>query len=157
MDTGAALPALMVDVTPASQPGEDQLDLSSLKGKPAVIYFYPKDDTPGCTTEGKDFAEHYDAFRKKGVTILGVSRDSLRKHASFKTKYDFPFELVSDPDETLCQAFGVMKMKNMYGKEHMGVERSTFLFASDGTLAQQWRGVKVPGHVEEVLAAAQAL
>lgn len=157
MDTGSALPALIVDITPASKPGADQLDLSSLKGKPVVIYFYPKDDTPGCTTEGKDFAEHYDEFRKKDVTILGVSRDSLRKHAAFRAKYDFPFELVSDPDETLCQAFSVMKMKNMYGKEHMGVERSTFLFGSDGTLARHWRGVKVPGHVEEVLAAVQAL
>lgn len=131
--------------------------LSALKGKKVVLYFYPKDDTPGCTTEGCDFAAAHKKFEKAGAVILGVSRDSLKSHQGFKSKMGFPFELISDPDEKLCEAFGVMKMKNMYGKQVRGVERSTFVIDADGKLRREWRGVKVPGHVDEVLAFVQSL
>jgi peroxiredoxin Q/BCP len=131
--------------------------LSALKGKTVVLYFYPKDSTPGCTTEGCDFAAAHKKFDKAGAVILGVSRDSLKSHANFKAKMDFPFELISDPDEKLCEAFGVMKMKNMYGKPVRGIERSTFVIDGDGKLRREWRGVKVPGHVAEVLAFVQSL
>jgi peroxiredoxin Q/BCP len=131
--------------------------LSALKGKTVVLYFYPKDSTPGCTTEGCDFAAAHKKFDKAGAVILGVSRDSLKSHANFKAKMDFPFELISDPDEKLCEAFGVMKMKNMYGKQVRGIERSTFVIDGDGKLRREWRGVKVPGHVAEVLAFVQSL
>lgn len=142
------------DFTAASTAGE--FSLAALRGTKLVLYFYPKDSTPGCTTEGNDFAATYEAFRAAGCEVIGVSRDSLKSHANFKAKQGFPFELISDPDEALCNAFGVMKMKNMYGKQVRGVERSTFLIDSQGRLAREWRGVKVPGHVNEVLAAAQA-
>ncbi len=122
-----------------------------------VLYFYPKDNTPGCTTEGAAFAEAYPKFRKAGATVVGVSRDSLRSHEGFKAKMAFPFELISDPDEALCEGFGVMKMKNMYGKQVRGVERSTFVIGADRTLLREWRGVKVPGHVDEVLQYVQSL
>jgi peroxiredoxin Q/BCP len=131
--------------------------LSALKGKTVVLYFYPKDSTPGCTTEGCDFAAAHKKFDKAGAVILGVSRDSLKSHANFKAKMAFPFELISDPDEKLCEAFGVMKMKNMYGKQVRGIERSTFVIDGDGKLRREWRGVKVPGHVAEVLAFVQSL
>jgi peroxiredoxin Q/BCP len=131
--------------------------LSALKGRRVVLYFYPKDSTPGCTTEGCDFAKAHKKFEKAGAVILGVSRDSLKSHANFKAKMDFPFELISDPDEKLCQAFGVMKMKNMYGKQVRGIERSTFVIDGEGKLRREWRGVKVPGHVDEVLAFVQSL
>jgi peroxiredoxin Q/BCP len=131
--------------------------LSALKGKHVVLYFYPKDSTPGCTTEGCDFAKAHKTFGKAGAVILGVSRDSLKSHANFKAKMDFPFELISDPDEKLCQAFGVMKMKNMYGKQVRGIERSTFVIDGEGKLRREWRGVKVPGHVDDVLAFVQSL
>ena len=127
------------------------LKLSDFGGRKLVLYFYPKDSTPGCTTEGADFAAAHAKFRKAGAEILGVSRDSLKSHASFKSKMSFPFELVSDPDEVLCLRFGVMKMKNMYGRQVRGVERSTFVIDGDGRLAREWRGVKVPGHVAAVL------
>ncbi|MGE0310455.1 MAG: peroxiredoxin [Lautropia sp.] len=120
-------------------------------GRIVVLYFYPKDNTPGCTTEGKDFAERHAAFEAAGATIYGVSRDSLKSHANFKAKMGFPFELISDPDEALCTRFDVMKMKNMYGKQVRGVERSTFVIGRDGKLVREWRGVKVPGHAQEVL------
>jgi peroxiredoxin Q/BCP len=133
------------------------LKLSALKGKKVVLYFYPKDNTPGCTTEGSDFAAAHSKFDKAGALILGVSRDSLKSHQNFKAKMDFPFELIADTDEALCQAFGVMKMKNMYGKQVRGIERSTFVIDGDGRLRREWRGVKVPGHVDEVLAFVQSL
>jgi peroxiredoxin Q/BCP len=131
--------------------------LSALKGRLVVLYFYPKDSTPGCTTEGCDFAAAQKKFEKAGAVILGVSRDSLKSHGNFKAKMGFPFELIADPDEKLCEAFGVMKMKNMYGKQVRGIERSTFVIDGEGKLRRQWRGVKVPGHVAEVLACVQSL
>jgi len=134
-----------------------RIRLSALKGKKVVLYFYPKDNTPGCTTEGGDFAAAHTQFAKAGAVILGVSRDSLKSHENFKAKMGFPFELVSDPDEELCEAFGVMKMKNMYGRQVRGVERSTFVIDGEGRLRREWRGVKVPGHVDEVLAFVQSL
>jgi peroxiredoxin Q/BCP len=123
----------------------------SLQGKNIVIYFYPKDNTPGCTTEGRDFRDSISAFSDANTVIFGVSRDSLKVHENFKKKHEFPFELISDPDETLCKLFDVIKLKKLYGKEYMGIERSTFLIDSLGTLKKEWRKVKVKGHVEEVL------
>jgi thioredoxin-dependent peroxiredoxin len=131
--------------------------LSALKGQQVVIYFYPKDSTPGCTTEGQGFRDQFAAFQAANTLIFGVSRDSLKAHENFKSKQAFPFELISDKDEALCQLFGVIKLKKLYGKEYLGIERSTFLLDSQGVLRQEWRGVKVPGHVDAVLAAAQAL
>ena len=137
--------------------GEQTVSLSQLKGKQVVIYFYPKDSTPGCTTEGQGFRDHYPAFQAANTEIFGVSRDSLKSHENFKAKQGFPFELLSDKDETLCQLFDVIKLKKLYGKEYLGVDRSTFLIDKEGVLRQEWRGVKVPGHVDAVLTAAQAL
>ncbi len=131
--------------------------LSEQNGRKVVLYFYPKDDTPGCTIEGAAFRDLAAQFRRAGAVIVGVSRDSLKSHERFKSKMQFPFELVCDADEKLCQQFGVIKMKNMYGKKVRGIERSTFLIDADGRLAREWRGVKVPGHAEEVLEAAKAL
>lgn len=130
---------------------------SSLLGKKTILYFYPKDNTPGCTQEGQDFRDAYQAFQQLDCQIFGVSRDSLRKHDNFRAKYDFPFELISDSDETLCQLFDVIKLKKLYGREYMGIERSTFLIDAEGKLAQRWRKVKVGGHVDDVLAACSAL
>ena len=118
-----------------------------------VLYFYPRDNTPGCTMEGTQFSALFKDFRKAGAIIVGVSRDSLKSHEAFKAKMAFPFELIADPDEKLCEAFDVIKMKNMYGRKVRGIERSTFLLGADGTLLHEWRGVKVPGHAEEVLKA----
>ena len=132
-------------------PDGGTVKVSDFAGRKLVLYFYPKDSTPGCTTEGADFAAAHGKFRKAGAEILGVSRDSLKSHANFKAKMSFPFELLSDPDEELCQRFGVMKMKNMYGRQVRGVERSTFVIDADGRLVREWRGVKVPGHVAKVL------
>jgi len=126
-------------------------------GSKLVLYFYPKDNTPGCTNESIAFSEHYKAFRKAGAEIVGVSRDSVKSHENFKAKYGFPFELISDPDEVLCGIFDVIKEKNMYGKKVLGVERSTFLIDAKGVLRQEWRKVKVAGHAEEVLEAVKAL
>ena len=120
-------------------------------GKNLVIYFYPKDSTPGCTTEGQDFRDNYKNFKKLNTDILGVSRDSLKSHENFKQKQSFPFELLSDPEEIMCKAFDVMKLKSMYGKEYIGVDRSTFLISSEGKIIKEWRSVKVKGHVDEVL------
>ncbi|MEO8675954.1 MAG: peroxiredoxin [Casimicrobiaceae bacterium] len=131
--------------------------LSAYKGHPVVLYFYPKDNTPGCTTEGADFRDLYTQFTKLRAVIAGVSRDSLKSHEGFKSKTDFPFELISDADEKLCAQFDVIKMKNMYGKKVRGIELSTFLIGPDGKLVQKWRGVKVPGHAEPVLAAVKAI
>ncbi|PLZ03629.1 peroxiredoxin [Burkholderia sp. WAC0059] len=131
--------------------------LSSLAGSAVVLYFYPKDNTPGCTTEGLRFRDLYPKFVKAGAQIVGVSRDSLRSHENFRTKLELPFPLVSDADEAVCALFGVIKMKKMYGKEVRGIERSTFLIDREGVLRREWRGVRVPGHVDEVLEAVQAL
>ncbi len=133
------------------------IDLASLAGKQVVLYFYPKDNTPGCTTEGQGFRDHHQAFLAANTLVFGVSRDSLKTHENFRAKQGFPFELISDKDEQLCQLFDVIKLKKLYGKEYLGVDRSTFLIDRNGVLRQEWRGVKVPGHVEAVLQAAQAL
>ena len=125
-------------------------DSSKIKGG-LVVYFYPKDSTPGCTTEGQDFRDNYKIFKKFKTEILGVSRDSIKSHENFKSKQSFPFELLSDPDEKMCKAFDVMKMKSMYGREYMGVDRSTFLINKEGQIVKEWRSVKVKGHVDEVL------
>jgi peroxiredoxin Q/BCP len=134
-----------------------QVALSALKGQQVVIYFYPKDSTPGCTTEGQGFRDQYTEFQAANTLIFGVSRDSLKAHENFKAKQQFPFELISDADEALCQLFAVIKLKKLYGKEYLGIERSTFLLDTAGVLRQEWRGIKVPGHVDAVLLAAQAL
>ncbi|WP_166359905.1 peroxiredoxin [Pseudomonas akapageensis] len=133
------------------------VSLSDLKGRQVVLYFYPKDSTPGCTTEGQGFRDQHEAFKAANTEIFGVSRDGLKSHENFKCKQAFPFELISDKDEALCQLFDVIKLKKLYGKEYMGVDRSTFLIDKDGVLRQQWRGVKVPGHVDAVLEQARAL
>jgi thioredoxin-dependent peroxiredoxin len=124
---------------------------SKAVGRKLVLYFYPKDNTPGCTTEGRDFASHYSKFRQAGCEVYGISRDSLKSHGNFRSKCEFPFDLLSDTEENVCGIFGVIKMKNMYGKQVRGVERSTFVFDREGKLAREWRGVKVPGHAQEVL------
>lgn len=131
--------------------GDKSFSLSSIAGKKLVIYFYPKDNTPGCTTEGQDFRDNFKVFSDLNCMIVGVSRDSLKSHESFKEKMQFPFELLSDEDETVCKLFDVIKMKNMYGKQVRGIERSTFVLDSGGVLRKEWRKVKVPGHVLEVL------
>lgn len=131
--------------------------LSDLKGKNVVIYFYPKDSTPGCTTEGQNFRDLYSEFQSNNTEIFGVSKDSMKRHDNFKAKQEFPFELISDPDEALCKHFDVIKLKKLYGKEYMGIERSTFLIDANGVLRNEWRKVKVKGHVDEVLEAVKAL
>jgi len=131
--------------------------LSEHAGHPVVLYFYPKDNTPGCTTEGTQFRDLYPRFEKLGAVVAGVSRDSLKSHENFKAKMGFPFPLLSDSDEALCTQFGVIKMKNMYGKKVRGIERSTFVVDKAGNLAREWRAVKVPGHAEEVLEFVKAL
>ncbi|RDS78862.1 peroxiredoxin [Dyella monticola] len=132
------------------------LKLDALKGQWVVIYFYPKDSTPGCTNEANDFRDLYPKFKKRHAEIIGVSRDSVKSHANFATKQELPFPLVSDPDETWCNTFDVIHEKVLYGKRHMGVVRSTFLIDPDGKLAAEWRGVKVPGHAQAVLDAIPA-
>jgi peroxiredoxin Q/BCP len=130
---------------------EGTFRLSDYAGRPVVLYFYPKDNTPGCTNEGLQFRDLHAQFQKVGAVIAGVSRDSLKSHASFKEKTGFPFPLLSDADEALCTQFAVVKLKNMYGKKVRGIERSTFVIDQAGRLAREWRGVKVPGHAQEVL------
>jgi peroxiredoxin Q/BCP len=137
------------DFSAASTGGE--VRLSKLKGRKLVLFFYPKDNTPGCTNEAGDFRDLHAAFAEAGAIVLGVSRDSLKSHEGFKGKLGLPYELVSDPDEALCEQFGVMKLKTMYGRQVRGIERSTFVIDTAGKLAHEWRGVKVPGHVAEVL------
>ena len=144
------------DFSAAATSGQT-ISLSALKGKQVVIYFYPQDSTPGCTTEGQGFRDHYAEFQAANTEIFGVSRDSLKSHENFKAKQAFPFELLSDKDEALCQLFDVIKLKKLYGKEYLGVDRSTFLIDRNGVLRHEWRGVKVPGHVEAVLEHARAL
>lgn len=137
--------------------GDKTLSLKDFKGSNLVIYFYPKDNTPGCTLEGKNFRDRIDAFHEANTAILGVSRDSVRMHENFKAKQEFPFDLLSDADEALCRQFDVIHEKNMYGRKVMGIVRSTFLIDGKGVLKEEWRKVRVKGHVEEVLAAAQSL
>ena len=131
--------------------------LSALAGKTLVLYFYPKDSTPGCTTEAQQFSALNDDFAKANAVIVGVSRDSLKSHDNFIAKQNIPYSLISDADEAVCELFGVMKLKNMYGKQVRGIERSTFVIDAKGKLVQEWRGVKVPGHAAEVLAFVQSL
>jgi len=140
------LPNIEVETT-----GGGRLRLSGLKGKNVVLYFYPKDDTPGCTTEGCDIRDRYPEFQRRDTVVLGVSRDGLESHEKFKAKFGFPFELVTDPNEKLCRSFDVIRKKSLYGKEYMGVDRSTFIFDKEGKLRKEFRGVQVTGHTDEIL------
>ncbi len=137
--------------------GDTTFKLSEHQGRKLVLYFYPKDNTPGCTTEGMGFRDHLKEFKKAGCEVFGISRDSVRTHEGFKAKHGFPFELLSDAEEAACAQFGVIKMKNMYGKKVRGIERSTFVIDGKGVLVREWRGLKVPGHVEEVLSFVKTL
>ncbi len=148
---GKKVPSFSAESTAGTVAAKD------LAGSPYVLYFYPKDDTPGCTLEGQDFRDRSRDFAKLGVKIFGVSRDTLASHEKFKQKYDLPFDLISDPEERLCKQFDVIREKNMYGRKVLGVERSTFLVDSAGVLRNEWRKVKVKGHVDQVLEAAKAL
>ena len=136
---------------------EQNITLKSLRGRPVVLYFYPKDNTPGCTTEAKDFRDLHQKFKRRKAVVLGVSRDSLRSHANFCDKHELPFDLLSDADEKLCELFDVIRDKNMYGRKVRGIERSTFLIDADGKLRREWRKVRVAGHAEEVLEALKEL
>jgi peroxiredoxin Q/BCP len=137
--------------------GATTIRFSDLRGSPFVLYFYPKDNTPGCTTEGQHFRDAYSHFRAADCQVFGISRDSIRSHESFKAKMSFPFELLSDQDEKACSAFSVIKMKNMYGRQVRGIERSTFAVDASGIVRKEWRAVKVPGHVQEVLSFVESL
>ena len=137
--------------------GNQTIQLSDLKGKNVVLYFYPRDNTPGCTLEGQNFRDKHDAFRRTNTVLLGISRDSVKSHEDFKEKQAFPFELLADEEERVCKLFDVIKPKNMYGKEVIGVERSTFLIDATGVLRREWRKVKVEGHADEVLEAIQSM
>jgi len=137
--------------------GEQTIKLSDYRGKNIVLYFYPKDSTSGCTREGQDFRDNIAKFRRAGTVILGVSRDSIKSHENFRARQEFPFDLLSDKEEKLCNQFDVIKEKNMYGKKVMGIERSTFLLDKQGVLREEWRKVKVDGHVDEVLARVKEL
>lgn len=150
---GAAAPVANEVITNFSAPmtSGQTFELSGRPARYTVLYFYPKDNTPGCTTEAMNFRDHHDEITALGAAVYGISRDSLRSHENFKSKLGLPFELISDPDEAMCTRFDVMKMKNMYGKKVRGVERSTFVIDADGRLVKEWRGVKVTDHVQEVL------
>ncbi len=136
---------------------ETTFNLADHTGKNLIIYFYPKDSTPGCTTQGMQFRDHYDTFKSLNTEIFGVSRDTIKSHEKFKDKFTFPFELISDTEEEICSLFDVMKLKNMYGKQVRGIQRSTFIINTEGVLIHEWRKVKVAGHVEEVLSFMQSL
>ena len=152
MKIGSKIPKLKLPAT-----GGQDIDLAGFKGKALVVYFYPKDNTPGCTQEGIDFRDLYKDFKKAGAEILGISRDSVRSHENFAAKYKFPFPLLSDGDEVACKAFDTIKEKSLYGRKYMGVDRSTFLFDAKGVLKREWRSVKVKEHAAEVLDAVKAL
>jgi len=137
--------------------GESIINLKDFRGKTVVLYFYPKDSTPGCTKEACDYRDHIQAFTKKNITIIGVSKDSIKRHDNFKAKYELPFTLVSDNDNKVCETYGTWVEKSMYGKKYMGIERSTFLIGPDGIILKVWRKVKVSGHVENVLKCAETL
>ena len=149
--TGQALPAFQASST------HGPVDSAALQGSPFVLYFYPKDNTPGCTTEAMEFRDKYKDFEKAGAAVFGVSRDNMTSHDGFKAKLELPYELIADTEEKMCHMFGVVKNKIMYGKKVKGIERSTFLINAEGVLVQEWRGLKVPGHVEEVLKAVKVL
>ena len=149
---GKKCPMFMADAT-----SDKTISNDTFHDQNFVIYFYPKDSTPGCTTEGQEFRDSYEKFKKLNTEILGVSRESIKSHENFKSKQNFPFELLSDPDEKVCKAFDVMKLKSMYGREYMGVDRSTFIVDTKGKIVKEWRGVKVKGHVAEVLDAVEEL
>lgn len=146
IEVGERIPDLLVQAT-----DDQSFSLSELRGRNVVLYFYPKDNTPGCTTEGQDFRDHYEEFEKLNTIVIGVSRDDIASHESFKGKHCFPFELVADCDGELCQAFDVIKEKNLYGKKSMGIERSTFIIDERGIVRREYRKVKVDGHVLAVL------
>lgn len=148
VETGKQVPDFSGQAT-----SDIEFKLSNYKGNPVLIYFYPRDNTSGCTQEGKDFRDNFAAFKKKGVKIFGLSRDSIKMHENFKAKYEFPFDLISDKDETICNLFDVIKEKKLYGKVHMGIERSTFLIDAQGVLVKEWRKVKVKEHIAQVLEA----
>ena len=152
VEVGKKVPAFKLPAT-----GEKTISLSGLKGQNIVLYFYPRDSTPGCTTEGQDFRDSIAKFKRQNCVILGVSRDTLTSHEKFKEKQKFSFDLLSDTEEKLCNLFDVIKLKNMYGKKHLGIERSTFIINEKGVLKQEWRKVKVKGHVDEVLAAVKII
>lgn len=152
MDIGQAVPDFEAEAT-----RQTTFRLSDHAGRAVVLYFYPKDSTPGCTREGQDFRDRHDAFEAAGAAIFGVSRDSLKSHERFREKQDFPFDLISDPDEMLCKQFDVIKEKKLYGRQFMGIERSTFLIDGEGILRREWRKVRVPGHVDDVLEAVRSL
>lgn len=150
--TGKRVPDFELPAT-----GDQTIKLSDLKGKNVVLYFYPKDSTPGCTREGQAFRDNHAKFKRANAVVLGISRDSVKSHENFKAKQEFPFELLSDKEENACRLFDVIKEKTMYGKKVMGIERSTFLLDTRGVLRREWRKVKVDGHVDEVLAATKQL
>lgn len=152
VEVGKKIPEFNVQAT-----GDQEFKLHDYKGKNVLLYFYPKDSTPGCTKEGQDIRDNYAKFKRRNTIVFGVSRDSLKSHENFKLKQNFPFELLSDADETMCTIFDVIKMKNMYGKQVRGIERSTFLIDPQGKLAKEWRKVKVDGHIDEVLDAISEL
>jgi len=152
MEIGDSLPDLTLPAT-----GNQLIHLTSLIGNPVLLYFYPRDDTPGCTQEGEDFRDHYAKLQAKQVQLFGISRDSIKLHEKFKAKHRFPFHLLSDQDETACQLFGVMRDKMTFGKQVRGIERSTFLFDSTGILREEWRKVKVEQHVQEILSVIKKL
>ena len=141
----------------AAATGEQTIRLKALRGHKVVLYFYPKDSTPGCTTEGQDFRDLHTKFRRQKAVILGVSRDSIASHEKFKANHDFPFDLLSDPDETLCRQFDVIREKTLYGRKFMGIERSTFLIDEKGRLVREWRKVSVKGHAQDVLDAVKGI
>jgi len=151
VSVGQPVPDFSVTAT-----GDRTVRLSALRGRRVVLYFYPKDHTPGCTVEGQQFRDLHDRFAALNVLVFGVSRDTLRSHENFRAKHGFPFHLLADTDETLCELFEVLKLKKLYGKESIGVERSTFLIDENGVLLREWRKVKVDGHAETVLAAIEA-
>jgi len=152
VSVGKKVPAFSLPAT-----GDQTLSLSDFKGKNVVVYFYPKDSTPGCTLEGQDFRDQINKFRRHNTAVLGISRDSIKSHENFKAKQGFPFELLSDADEKVCTLFDVIKEKNLYGRKVMGIERSTFLIDDKGVLRREWRKVKVKGHIDEVLEAIKEL
>ena len=152
VSTGKKIPAFNLPAT-----GDKNISLSDLKGKNVVLYFYPRDSTPGCTREGQDFRDNIRKFRARNTIILGVSRDSIKSHEKFKSNQNFPFDLISDEEEVLCKLFEVIKMKNMYGKNVRGIERSTFLIDGKGILRREWRKVNVNGHIDEVLEAVKEI
>ena len=153
-------PPALHDIVPdfsAAMTSEQTFRLQDYRGRNIVLYFYPKDNTPGCTTEAMQFRDKYKDFVKAGAVVFGVSRDNMKSHDEFKAKLELPFELIADTEEKMCHMFGVVKNKIMYGKKVKGIERSTFLVGADGMLKQEWRGLKVPGHVDDVLKAVKLL